>query len=200
MPATPSKAKKPSDHQKTKKNTGYGSGWKSPFHDLDLPSGERCQVKRPGVQGLIKAGVLQSMDALTAIVQTEVIPRAEGKPVTAAETIMKDPAKFTEMLETVDKIVLHVVTQPKLLSDKVAVMDEDDIQVIDADGKPLFRDITDEERDPEAVYIDYVDLMDRMYIMNFAVGGSADLVDFREKAQNAVGGVPAGEAAADASK
>lgn len=212
MPS-PKAKKKPSDHKA--KQTRYGSSWKTPLTDLDLPSGEVCQVKRPGVQGLIKSGVLHSLDSLTTIVQTETIPKAEGKPLPkekTAEQIAQDPEKFAKMMETVDKIVCHVVTQPKVVSNLVPELDENKQPVLDKDNEPVLRELDDEEKaaaihewetahpDLPMVYVDWIDSVDKMFIMNFAVGGSADLQQFREATQASLGGVPAGEAAAPATE
>lgn len=185
--------KKPQDHKKKQPN--YGAGWKSRFHDLTLPSGEVCQVVRPGVQGLIKAGVLQSLDALTAIVQTETIPKAEGKPVVDIKAITGDSDKFNSMMEAVDKIVIHVVQQPKVYDLTITQhdIDKDDLPFTAED---LGREFTDEDpRDPDRIYIDYIDSMDKMFIMNFAVGGSADLAQFRQATTNVVGSVSDGQGA-----
>lgn len=190
--------KKPADRKPPQK--GFGSSWKKPLIDLDLPSGERCQVKRPGVQGLIKAGVLHSLDTLTSIVQNETIPKAEGKPSTNVEAIVNDPAKFNKMMETVDKIVCHVVTQPKVLSNLRPVLDENKQPKTDIDGDPLFEDIPEEDRDPDAVYVDYIDSIDKMFIMNFAVGGSADLAEFRAQTEASLGGVSPGPQHEDEAK
>lgn len=202
--------KKPTDRKP--KQTRYGSSWKTPLNDLELPSGEICQVKRPGVQGLIKAGVLHSLDSLTTIVQTETIPNAEGKPQpkeASVEAVMNDPEKFDTMMSTVDKIVIHVVTQPKVISNMTPVLDENN-QPVTKDGKPELRELSDEEKgnavaeyeaehpDRGLVFVDWIDTMDKMYIMNFAVGGSADLQQFRAATEASLGGVPAGEAAAPA--
>ncbi|WNT45022.1 tail assembly chaperone [Microbacterium phage PhunaPhoke] len=207
MPSTP-QGKKPKKQPTDRKapQANFGSSWKKPLTDLDLPSGERCQVKRPGVQGLIKAGVLHSLDSLTAIVQSETIPKAEGKPVTDVEAIAADPDKFNKMMETVDKIVCHVVTQPKVLPalqpvwEEAPVYSEDGqrllqagVQKKDANGDLEWELIPDEDRDPESVYVDYIDAVDKMFIMNFAVGGSADLAEFRAQTEALVGGVPAGK-------
>ncbi|QPX61871.1 tail assembly chaperone [Microbacterium phage DannyDe] len=192
MPSTTQgkKPKKPADRQAPQAN--FGSSWKKPLTDLDLPSGERCQVKRPGVQGLIKAGVLHSLDSLTAIVQTETIPKAEGKPVTDVEKIANDPVKFGQMMDMVDKIVVHVVTQPNVLPAVRPVLDDNKQPKTNRDGDPITELIPDEDRDPEAVYVDYIDSVDKMFIMNFAVGGSGDLAEFRAQTEALVGGVPAG--------
>ena len=34
--------------------------------DLTVPSGQTCLVRRPGVQGLMEAGILHDLDTLTA--------------------------------------------------------------------------------------------------------------------------------------
>lgn len=194
MPS-PKKSKKPADHQT--KSTRYGASWKSPLHDLELPSGEMCQVKRPGVQGLIKAGVLHSLDTLTSIVQTETIPKAEGKPVKSdIAAIVEDPEKFGTMMSVVDKIAMFVVTQPELVTNLRPVLDEEDKPVV-KDGEPVLEEIPLNEREEGIVYIDYVDDNDKMFIMQYAVGGSADLTEFREKTKALVGGVPAREESED---
>ncbi len=214
MPSTTSgkkPKKQPTDRKAPQAN--FGSSWKKPLTDLTLPSGEMCQVKRPGVQGLIKAGVLHSLDSLTAIVQQETIPKAEGKPVKAVESVVNDPVKFTQMMETVDKIVIHVVTQPKVITDKREVWEEPPVfsedgqrllqagvQKKDNNGDLLWEDIPDEDRDPEAIYVDYIDSVDKMFIMNFAVGGSADLAEFRAATEASLGGVQPRETTEDSTE
>ena len=200
----PSSKNKPQDHKP--KTPKYGKRWTTNLQDLELPSGELCQVRRPGVQGLIKAGVLHSLDSLTSIVQTETIPKSEGKPIPkdqSIEAVVKDPEKFGKMMEQTDKIVCFVVTQPKVHSNlrpvRQLVDDENDLwEDVVKDGEKVMEEIPLEERDPELVYVDYIDAMDKMYIMNFAVGGSADLQQFREATEASLGGVSAGEAAASA--
>jgi len=190
--------KKPADHKKPQKR--YGSTWKKPLTDLELPSGELCQVKRPGVQGLIKAGVLHSMDTLTSIVQGETIPKAQGKSPVDVKAIINDPERFSKMMEVVDKIVIHVVVEPKVVSNLVPVLDEKDQPVLDNDNEPTFRELEDDERDENLIYVDYIDQMDKMYIMNFAVGGSADLAQFRQETEAFMGGIPDVEATAEPTK
>jgi hypothetical protein len=203
----PSSKKNPQDRKP--KTPKYGKRWTTNLVDLELPSGELCQVRRPGVQGLIKAGVLHSLDSLTSIVSSETIPKSEGKPLPAGkdiEYVVKDPAKFNKMMEQTDKIVCYVVTQPKVHSNlrpvRTLVDEENDLweDAKDKDDQPIFEEIPEEERDPELVYVDYIDAMDKMFIMNFAVGGSADLVEFRAQTEASMGGVPAGEAAAPAAE
>lgn len=211
MPSS-KQSKKPADRKP--KQTRYGSSWKTPLTDLELPSGEMCQVRRPGVQGLIKAGVLHSLDSLTTIVQVETIPKAEGKPMpkeASIDAVMADPEKFDAMMTMVDKIVCHVVTQPKVVSNMVPETDEHGQPAL-KDGEPVLRELTDEEKsnavaeyeadhpDRGLVFVDWIDTMDKMFIMNFAVGGSADLAQFRAQTEALVGGVSAREAAEDSTE
>lgn len=188
MPSTTSK-KKPKDHQAATSKKAYGNSWKTPLTDLELPSGELCQVRRPGVQGLIKAGVLHSLDSLTSIVNAETIPNAKGLPKQSVKSILQDPEKFQAMMDQVDKIVVYVVVQPDVLPAIVTQSMVGEKFSLDDVG----RDLTDEERDPEAIYVDYIDPQDKMFIMNFAVGGSRDLEKFRKDSEALVGGVSAGE-------
>lgn len=187
MPATTSKknAKNPQDH---KKKASFGKRQTFP---LTVPSGAEIEVTRPGLQGLIKAGILESFDSLTAIVQGEVIPKAEGQPVIDVSTVRaltKDPEKVKSITDMMDKIVMYVVADPKLV--KPVKIDDDGNEV----------DLTDEERDPDVAYIDYVDDNDKGFIMNYAMGGSQDLHRFREESEAIVAGVPDGESAEGSSE
>lgn len=188
MPATPTadKAKKKPQDRKPKQNA---FGRKQVF-DLEVPSGSVIKVTRPGLQGLIKAGIVDSFDQLTAIVQGETIPKAEGRPTVDVQKIVKetkdDPERIGKMMEMMDKIVQHVVVEPRL-HDTPVLSDEDK-----AEGKTI-----DDIRDPELAYLDYVDDQDKAFIMTVAMGGSTDLERFRAESEAALGSVPAGEAAAD---
>lgn len=160
----PSSKKSPQDHKFA------ANKWKNKNTELECPSGQWCLVRRPGIQGLIKNGVLHSIDQLTALVQTETIPKAEGRPQVSAEALMADPKKIESALEMMDKIVMFTVIEPKL--------------------HPV--PANDEDRDDDLVYIDDVELDDKSFIMNFAVGGSADLQRFREESALSLGSVPHG--------
>jgi hypothetical protein len=83
---------------------------------------------------------------------------------------MKDPAKLQIGFEMIDRLVAYVVTQPPVWVDyKTQKETEEDF--IARQEKA--------ERD-EAVAVSDVDDADKAYIMNFAVGGSADLTTFRQ--------------------
>lgn len=168
------------ENQATEENKYAATSWGSEnglggLHDLEMPSGQLAQVRRPGPQGLITAGVIQSMDSLTGIVKNDLIPAAEGKPKVDASKVLKDPKALAEMTHMIDKIVCHCVVQPKV--------------------EMTPNDVT--RRKPGVVYADMIDLTDKVFIMNFGMGGSKDLERFRQESEAAVGGVDSVEESPD---
>lgn len=160
--------------------------------DVDLPSGETCQAKRPGVPGLIELGLLDSFDDLTAFVQIEHIdPKtARGQKVSpeqardAAIAIMKDPDKLAKMLHLVDRVVVGIVTQPIVWID-YQQKDESDEAWEKRQAKA---------QEDEAVAVRDIDLDDKMFLLNWAVGGTSDLKAFRQGSQELMGNLAASEA------
>lgn len=187
MPATPANAKKPKDH-KSKNTFGQRVVW-----DVEVPSGSVIKMTRPGVQGLTKAGLIDSFDTLTTIVQGETIPKAQGLPAVdyakAARAASADPARIQQMLDMMDKIAMHVVVEPRL--SETPVLSEED----KAAGKTL-----DDIEEVDKAYIHYVSEEDKAFIMNVAMGGSTDLERFRAESSALVAGVHDGEATEEATE
>lgn len=158
--------------------------------DLELPSGETCLVRRPGPQTLIAAGVLDSFDSLTALVGAK-LNEIDGKTevsASALQTLAGQQANINAALGMVDKVVEFVVLEPKVLRP----IRRDDVTgqpFLDSQGKEV--PLSDQERDEKRLYTDDVDLADRMFILQFSVGGSADLERFRDETASLVGSVEA---------
>ena len=149
--------------------TSWGNGGAGSMEDLVVPSGQTCLVRRPGVEGLIKTGVLKNVDSLTAIINEKHIKRVEGKETLDVKSL--DEAAVETIMDTVDKIVAFAVVQP-----------------------PVFRtpnDVT--ARRPGVIYTDMIDTMDKMFIFNFVVGGTRDLESFRSEFYELLGTVADGE-------
>lgn len=171
-----------------KKRSGktLGQGKYGSVTDLTLPSGETCSARRPGVQGLIAAGLLDNFDQLTALVQTEHIEKHSNRPVAAREqltdaervqaglALIKDQDKLHAGFMLIDKLVAFIVTEPRVWID-YQTKDEDDeafqrrLELAEASGAIGVRDI---------------DLNDKVYLVNWAVGGSSDLESFRQGLQS----------------
>jgi hypothetical protein len=153
--------------------------------DLTTPSGQMCQVRMPGVQSMIAAGVLESADTLGSLIDEKHIKRVQGKGPNAGKPVsvdtqglMKNPEQLAKVFEVVDKVVEHMVLQPAV---------QRPIKVVD--GKDVL--LTFDEREDHVVYTDRIDLMDKMFIFQYAVGGSSDVESFRKQFAEGMGGVAA---------
>ncbi len=163
--------------------------------DLEMPSGQMAQVRRPGVAGLIKAGLLDSLDSLTALVKTEHMDRVKkGAPTTAEITkediasLSKDKDRLISALELMDKVVEYVVVQPHVL--RPIQRDEGGKPLLmwkgrlnDDTGDQIMEELPlpDDERVAGQIYTDMIDPTDKVYIFQFVVGGVRDLEQFRSE-------------------
>lgn len=176
-----------------------GANRTSALVDLTLPSGATCQARRPGVQGLISAGVLDGFDQLTALVQTEHIDRqeaakssrpkasdkvTEADATQAALALIADKEKLHAGILLIDKLVVYVVTQPALWID-YQMKDESDADFAKRQSEALAND---------SFAVREVDLDDKMFLINWAVGGSAELASFRKGTKKIVDNVAAEQA------
>lgn len=165
---------------KSKAKGKYGFGKKSSedLHDVTLPSGGTVQARRPGVSGLLRLGLLDHFDELTAIVQTTHIDPKNPKPakVTAAavkaatDEMTVDADKLASAFHLVDRVVTGIVVQPPVWID---------YQVKDESDEDFAKRAAKAEVD-EAEAIREVDLEDKMFLLEWSVGGANDLKAFRE--------------------
>jgi hypothetical protein len=139
--------------------------------DFTVPSGQTCLVRRPGVERLLREGVLFESDTLTTMVHENIERIESGKPEQEVdiESLLSDPKKFGELMETTDRIVEACVLKPTVR-----------------------RELNDPtNREEGIVYTDDISMEDKFAILEFALGGSRDLAGFRGGSAEAVGGVPA---------
>lgn len=147
------------------------------MEDLTVPSGQTCLVRRPGMEGLMKSGVLHNVDSLSQIVSEKHLKRVNGKKTDEIDmsSLMEDQEGLAEVLNVVDKVICHVVVKPEVHRTP--------------------DDVTRRQRG--VVYADMIDLTDKMFIFNFAVGGTRDLESFRGGLGQVVGGLESGEVVHD---
>lgn len=184
------------------KNKYKPTAWKQTnLVDLDVPSGQLCQVRVPGVVGLVKAGVLDSLDSLTGLIQTEHIDRVKnGKPtdtkITAEDmqALAADKDRLLVALDLMDKVVEYAVVQPPVL--RPVQRDEAGSPILmwkgkidDKTGEQIMEELAlaDADRDEAVVYTDMVDATDKVFIFQFVVGGVRDLETFRKEFQETMG-------------
>lgn len=149
--------------------------WGIDTEDLECPSGQLCLVRRIDIMKLIADGTLDKTEMLTSLVdQKHVSKKAKGGIASAksqqmnselaAMRMLKDPEKVAELMHTVNSVVCATVVKPEL-----KMPPEDD-----------------SERESSTIYIDQVDLNDRMFIMQYAFAGHRDVARFRREFDESV--------------
>lgn len=145
------------------------------LHDLKLPSGKVAQCRRVGIETFLKLGMIPN--SLASVIQRQISKAQKGAQVDDQEfelelmKMLEDPSKLGEIVELADSVTLFCVVQPKLQK---------------APEDPA-------DRQDDKLYVDEVDLEDKMYIFSWAVGGPEDLATFRAELAGDVGDVQPGD-------
>lgn len=144
--------------------------------DLPLPSGNVAKVRNPGIRYFLAAGIIPNAFK-TTILKSLNQARAGGKVKDATPELadmLQDEDNFEAMLAMLDKVLVEVVIEPDVTLG---------YQVNEESGKEELIPLS--ERDRETLYSDEVDFEDKIFIFNFACGGSRDIERFRQR-QDAV--------------
>lgn len=169
--------------------------------ETQLPSGEECLQRAISIEDMLEMGIVDRIDSLAGIIQTEHIERVSGRktPQDAAATLMaldptteagrtallallKDKKRWENLIEFVNKIVIRSVVQPQVYDGR--------------NGEQVPHHVLSEGVDVHAV-----DLQDKLVIMNAAMsrmqGGVVAAEPFRQERADDVADVPDGEGLRD---
>ena len=149
--------------------TAWGSNADSMGTDLVFPSGQVALVRRPGLQGLLKEGILHNLDTLTPFIEEHSAAANGRKPKAGPSVaeIMADPKAVDQLMHVLDRITTSCVVQPEI--------------------KMTPNDPT--SRVAGVVYADQVEMEDKLFLFQFVVGGTRDLERFRQESADALGGL-----------
>lgn len=155
---------------KKRSNATSASEWKkgsavSPLVDLEVPSGKVCQVRPVGMEAFLTAGLIPN--SLMAIVKAGMTAADNREEVIEDLTNDVSGEQLVDMIRMFDAVTCHVVVQPRV--------------------HPVPEN--EEGRDDDLLYVDEVDVNDKFFIFNFAVGGTRDLERFRQQQEDAMGTV-----------
>ncbi len=181
----------------------YGLGRREAVaFDFNLPSGNVCRMKRADLQAMIESGVIDSIDALTSMVQTEHVERVKkgktkerhiqratgvdhiGPEARAAIEIMKDKKRWAELESVVNAVVVQCVFEPQVLP------------IPAHEGGPVPEGYVRAEAGDDKFYVDEVSLTDRLAIfgeaMSDVMAGQAAMKPFRSAVGEALASVEDG--------
>lgn len=174
----------------------YGSSWlkQSEHVELTVPSGEKCLVRRPNPMQLVEIGLLNETDTLSSLVDKKHIKRVKGHPSAQGnntelnmESFRKDPDAILRILDLADQVIAHVVVEPRVVEARRPILDGNGKPLKDSKGRvkkeviPSAERVREDEHGNPIVYTDQIDMMDRLYIFQYSVGGSDDLDSFRQQ-------------------
>lgn len=140
---------------------------------LLLPSGNTCLCRPIGAEAFLTHGLIPNQ--LLPIVQDTVEQAIKGVPRDAEaedkrlREMATDPNSVSSVLEMANTVTVFCVLEPKV----------EPVPELGPDGEEV-------ARDPEKLYVDRVDVEDKLFIMQFALGGTRDLERFRLELADAV--------------
>lgn len=183
--------------------------WKKPQnYELQLPSGNVCLVKRPGMEQLLLSGVLP--DSLTPMAMEAIQNAQQGpqdhrkKKSEESEGISPEVMKkflssengLQDIFASFDKVTAACVIEPKVEYHRRKKM-KDGVALKDVDGRDQWEDIPANERlsdevgenlpdgspnpfyDPDPpLYTDEIDSADKEEIFQFVSGGNTEIAQF----------------------
>jgi len=144
---------------------------------VELPSGNVVKLRRPGLDTFVQAGQVPNslMSLMTSF-------RDSGKETpdydAVGDEILNHPEKLQELMSFLDFAVTKIMVDPP-------------VSAVPEDGEP---------RDPGKLYTDEVDLEDKFFMLNYAVGGVNDLAKFRQQLAPGVDAVQPRKTAAPKAK
>lgn len=135
---------------------------------VPLPSGNVCLARNPGIHVFIEQGMIPNN--LLPVIQ-EALNEGKGISPKKVKEASADIDMLRDMVAMADAVVVYCVLKPEI------------------NAVPE----TEAQRDSDLFYVDEMDFDDKMFIFQWALGGTKALDRFREESSAAVVALDAGE-------
>lgn len=161
---------------------------------LQVPSGKTALVRAPGLETFLKQGMIPN--TLMAMIK-KALDSNSGKAKSAAqekremdkmfEEISADPTKLQDLFALVDAATVYCVVKPEVKP--VPLVEVPAPGAKGDEPKTKWVEIPFEDREPPQgfLYVDQVDMEDKMFIFNFACAGTRDVERFRNESAAVLG-------------
>src|SRR4051812_13514907 len=144
------------------------SAWKKRPSIVTLPSGNKIRIRRATMQQFLAGGMIPN--SLMSIVQNSIRSGNSTSVNEELKAVLEDPTKLSELMELMDGVTVYCALEPRV--------------------NPVPK--SESDRDEALLYVDELDEADKTFIFNTAIGGTAELEQFRVAPEGAVVPVPAG--------
>lgn len=160
--------------------------------ELPLPSGNVALVRPVGMETFLRHGMIPNSLRRIAV------EAAQGQSPKPFKIDDFDESQIEDMMTLFDSVCVFCVLEPKVTPIPVWTAKDVEAGLCDDDDldKPVPPDTRESERwrdlhqiQGERLYVDEVDLNDKMFVFQFAVGGTKDAEKFREEQASALGAV-----------
>lgn len=175
------------------------SQWKSNARQqgvtLQLPSGNECLARPVRPEAFLESGMIP--DALSGMI-TKAINSKKGLPPSKLSEIAEDPAKLAAAMELFDRAMVFVVVEPPVEMPPICAAEGCQSTYTGGNGVHVdkkhanYHRYIDPDRDPEVLYADDVDMEDKQFLFQWAIGGTTDVAKFRDKLAHDLGAVQSG--------
>lgn len=184
-----------------KKGVTSAAEWRKgrqPVHVV-LPSGHVCKAVNKGMDAFLKAGKIPN--ALMPIIRAA-LAEGEGrraKPKDIGKDALDNPEVLSAAVELADTITCECVTEPVIrpvpMRMKSELENEENPEAPENwEPVPLAeRDFDDDQYPNGFLWVDEADLNDKIFIMNWVMGGTQDVERFREELADVVDDIQSGE-------
>lgn len=175
------------------------SQWKSAAktgeHEMELPSGNTALLRSIKPEAFLESGMIP--DPLAGMIQ-QAISSKRGLPPAKMNEIASDPKKLAAAMEMFDRALVYCVVEPEVQMPPLCIHTDEEhpepcgYLYTSGDGvhisrkHPDFHKYVEEPRDPEVLYADVVDMTDKQFIFQWAIGGVSDVDRFREELRASV--------------
>jgi len=138
-------------------------------HEVQVPSGNVALCRRPGLDTFMKLGMIPN--SLLGIIQVNIQKAQTGEAPSNDDIgaqmakLVEDPTKLVDVLDFADRVVCFICIAPK-------------VQMPPEEGV---------ERDLDVLYADEVDMEDKMFLFQWAVGGTESVETFRAETGPSLG-------------
>lgn len=189
----------------TQRRTAAAWRTKALGEEVEMPSGNFALLRRPGPEMFLRGGSIP--DTLTPIVEAG-IREKQGLAPEKAASLANDPAMMPQMIEMMDAAAVAACIEPIVRANPNCIRPDPETpeDICDlTEGNSVHNDrkapdfhnfipgdaVPEDDRDPDFLYAAEVDFMDKMFIFNYAVGGTRDLERFRQEYEQSVDSIHA---------
>jgi len=158
---------------------------------INLPSGNTAMCKRVKPEAFLQSGMIP--DPLSGMI-SKAINEKTGLPPSKMQEMGEDPKMLASTLLMMDRVLSFCVVKPSVIMPPPCSVCN---RYFTGEGgethtnatNPEYHAYQEGERREDVLYTDEVDIQDKIFIFNWALGGTSDLMSFRDELQGTVDAV-----------